>query len=383
MNPELRIAMIIHGYLPLIGGAERQLGALAPRMQQQGMEVHVLTRRVNGLPAFEVIEGVQVHRLPAPGPKLSASLIFTRAALTLLDKLRPDVIHAHELFSATTTAIAARRRWGIPVTVTAHRSGPIGDVQRLQQKLFGAQRLATFAREVDAFIVISQEIDAELAGAGVPAERRHFIPNGVDSQRFAPLAAGDKAALRSRLGLPGDAPLVVFSGRLEPEKRINHLIACWPEVRTRHANAQLLLLGSGSQERALRQSAGEGVRFIGSVDDVTPYLQAGDIFVLPSVAEGLSVALLEAMSSGLAVIATAVGGSPQLVASGANGLLIPPDDPPALRQALLDVCADEALRQAYGRAARQHILENYAITSMVTRLQAVYRQLCKREGTVL
>lgn len=118
----MRVAMIIQGYYPRLGGAERQLGAIAPRLQAMGVNIQVLTRRYPGLKSREDVAGIPVHRLPVPGPKPLASLAFTMSALLLLRKLRPDIIHAHELFSPATTAVAARRLLGIPVVVKILRS---------------------------------------------------------------------------------------------------------------------------------------------------------------------------------------------------------------------------------------------------------------------
>ncbi|MBI3243732.1 MAG: glycosyltransferase family 4 protein [Chloroflexi bacterium] len=370
-NQALRVAMIIQGYHPLVGGAERQLAAVAPLLQARGVDVHILTRRYPGLAAFEMIGGVPVHRLPIPGPKAVASAVFTLAALPLLWRLRPHVIHAYSLFSPATTAVTAKRLLGAPVVVKVLRGGALGDVIRLQQKSSGEGRMALFRKQVDAFVVISQEIDAELAAAGVPPERRVFLPNGVDIGHFAP---ADKQALRSKLGLPG-APIVVFAGRLAAEKRVDQLLALWPAARAAHAGATLLIIGTGEQELALKRAAGEGVQFVGQVDDVAPYLKAADLFVLPSSTEGLSNAMLEAMATGLPVVATSVGGTTDLITPGENGLLVPPDSPPALQEALLTLLADEARRTEMGRRGREQVLGDYALPAVAGRLRNLYNQL--------
>jgi glycosyltransferase involved in cell wall biosynthesis len=370
----LRVVMMMQGYHPLVGGAERQVGALAPLLQQQGVDVQIITRRYHGLKRFERVEGIPVHRVPVPGPKPLASLSYTVAALPLARRLRPDVIHAHELLSPTTTAITARRLFGVPVVVTAHRSGPPGDVQRLQQKAFGRRRLKLFREQVDLFTVISREIDEELASIGVPPERRVFIPNGVDTGRFAPVAPDVKSSLRVSMGLP-EGPLVIFTGRFVPEKRVRHLIEIWPAVRKARPAASLLLLGAGSEEEGLRRSAGDGIHFCGMVDDVAPYLQAADLFVLPSAAEGLSVALLEALSTALPVVVTAVGGAGDVVESGENGWLVPPDDPRALQEAIVSVLGDERRQDTIGRKGRDTVLRDYSLPEVSSRLRRVYEAL--------
>ena len=168
MNSPLRVAMIIQGYHPRVGGAERQLAAVAPRLQARGLDVHVLTRRYPGLAAEETVNGVPVHRLPIPGPKRVGSLVFLAAALLKLRQLRPQIIHAHELLSPTTTALAARRLWKTPVVAKVLRGGAVGDLAKLRRNSLSASRLCPLQTQVDRFIVVSREIDRELEAAGIP-----------------------------------------------------------------------------------------------------------------------------------------------------------------------------------------------------------------------
>jgi len=177
-HQRLHVAMIIQAYLPLLGGAERQLAALAPLLSDQGVDISVITRRYPELKEFEWVDGVPVYRLPVPGPKPVASLAFSLAALPLLQRLRPDVIHAHELLSPTTTAVTAKRRFHIPVVAKVLRGGVLGDLAKLERKPFGRKRMQTFKQQVDRFIVISQEIDAELASGGWLRRSGFLFPTG-------------------------------------------------------------------------------------------------------------------------------------------------------------------------------------------------------------
>lgn len=370
----IRVAMLIQGYYPAVGGAERQLAALAPRLQELGVRVHVLTRRMPGLESFEIVDGVPVHRLPCGGPKAIKSLTYTMSALAFLRRLRPDLIHVHDLYSPATTALAAKWLFGTPVVAKIPRGGPLGDLARLRSRRLGARRIAWLRRQVDRFVVISREIESELEGIGVPGARRILIPNGVDTAHFAPVAAEQRSALRRHLDLP-ETPIVVYTGRLAPEKRLEDLVAIWPEVRARHPAAQLLLIGSGDQRAALARVAGEGVRFVGPVLDVAPYLQAADLFVLPSSAEGLSNSLLEAMSTALPCVATAVGGGPELLDGGEAGRLVPPGDTAALGRAVLSLLDEPARRSALGRRARERIETHYSLSAVAERFPELYRDL--------
>ncbi|MBU1660370.1 MAG: glycosyltransferase family 4 protein [Chloroflexi bacterium] len=366
--------MLIHSYHPRVGGAERQVAALIPGLLAQGVAVDVITRRHPGLASYEQIDGVPVHRLPVPGPKPIASLAFTLTALPLLRRLRPDLIHAHELFSTTTTAVAAKRLFDYPVVVTLHGGGGFNEIVRLQKKALGAYRLSVFAKTVDSFVAISRELDAELERIGIPPEHRAFIPNAVDTDHFQPLPHREKMAQRSALGLP-DVPLAVFTGRLAPEKRLDRLIAIWPDVRQIHPEACLLILGTGTEAARIERAAGEGVRFLGQVERVLPYLQASDVFVLPSEREGLSVALLEAMSAGLSVLATDVGGTPDVIEHGVTGWLVPPDAPEVMRDGLLTLLTDADLRTRLGRRARECVVAEYSLPIAAARLTNLYTRL--------
>ncbi|MBI5828264.1 MAG: glycosyltransferase family 4 protein [Chloroflexi bacterium] len=364
MNARLEVAMLIQGYLPRVGGAERQLAYVAPLLQAQKVRVDVITRRYPGLTAFEVVNGVPVHRMPVPGPKALASLSYTVAAVSLLRRLRPNVVHAHEMFSPATTALAARAVLGCAVVVTAHRSGVLGDVYRLRRRALGAQRINALRRNVDAFVTISREIDSELEALGIPAEQRVFIPNGVDTERFAPLPPDKKQAMRAMLGLPADAPIVIFTGRLAPEKQRDKLV--------------LLIVGTGDELPGLKTLAEAGVRFAGPVENVAQYLQAADMFVLPSLAEGLSVALLEAMAAGLAAVATSVGGTPEVIEHEATGWLAPPGDSAALRDSLITLLNNPDCRIHLGQRARERVIRDYTLSASVVKLRGVYEVVSER-----
>lgn len=370
----IRVAMIIQAYHPHVGGAERQLAAIAPRLQRQGVDVHVLTRQQSGLPRYELINGIPIHRIPAPGNPALASLAFTTLALSLLAYLRPQLIHAHEMLSPTTTAVFAKRLFRIPIVTKVLRGGDLGDIAWLKNHQVGRQRLATFRQSVDRFIAISREIDRELESMGVAPNRRVFIPNGVNTQQYAPVTPAEKANLRHKLGLPS-GPLAVFAGRLSPEKRVEHLLAIWPLLRQQHPDASLLILGSGPDEPGLHAQAGPGVHLLGHVDNVAPYLKAADLFLLPSHTEGLSNALLEAMSTGLPCIATRVGGALDLLDHTQNGWLVDRNAPDQMLEALDLLLDNPAQRYYLGRQARQLIVRDYSIGNTVDRLSQLYDSL--------
>lgn len=371
----LRVAMIIQRYFPHVGGAERQLNAVAQGLQVEGIEVHIVTQRyARHLPAYEEMHGVPVHRLPVPGPKRVGGLVFMLAAQVALRRIRPDVVHAHGLLSPTTAGVLFKRWSGTPIVSKSMRGGKLGDMERMRRNRLSSSRISSVFPRVDRFIVISREIREELAAAGVPETQMAFIPNGVDRAHYVPLALAEKQRQRARLGL-GDGPVAIFTGRLSHEKRVAELIEAWGRVRGEFPDAQLLVLGTGPEADRLAAMGVPGVRLLGHVDNVRDYLQAADIFVLPSSTEGLSNAMLEAMATGLAVIVTEVGGAPDLIAHGEQGWLIAPDVPGELDAGLRTLLRDGELRARMGLAARERVLADYALDVTVARLCALYRDV--------
>ena len=265
---------------------------------------------------------------------------------------------------------------GVPFVAVSHRSGPIGDVGRHDGSKRGQRTLAKIRDRAAMVIGVSDEIDAEIAELGVPPQRRAVIRNGVDTERFAPLDAQAKSALRCELGLSGD-PMVVFTGRLMPEKRVDLLLRLWSELEQARG-ATLVIVGTGDEEGRLRAMQTEGVVFTGSVQDVAPYLRSADIFVLPSTAEGLSNALLEAQASGLACIVTDVGAARAVVDDGRNGMVVDPTSDEQLAEALRSLLTDAALRSRLGEAARAQAVDNFSIAATVRGFLDVYRTIWGR-----
>lgn len=369
----MRVAMVILDHLPLEGGAQRQLAAVAPLLERRGVEVHVLTRRAPGLARRAEVAGIPVHRLPAPGTKATASLGFTAAALTRLAALRPDVVHAYSLFSPATIAALAKQLLGAATVVKVLRGGRAGDVERLRAKAFSRARIRWIRATTDRFVAISGEIDAELEALGIPRERRRSIPNGVDTDRFQPATPALRRQRRRELALP-DAPTVVYCGRLVAEKQVDLLLDAWKGIQQSQPGASLVIVGAGPESAKLARLAGRGVQLAGEQVDVLPYLQAADVFALPSATEGLSNALLEAMAVGLPVVATRVGGTTDVVVDGVSGRLVAPGDRDALREVLGSVLSDPA-RAGLGARARECVVDAYALPSVADRLVALYQEL--------
>lgn len=380
MKTPLHVVMLMHDYLPLGGGAETQVAALGPVLRDYGVNISVLARRYPGLKAHELIDDIPVYRILSPGPRMLKSLSYTLLGTQLTGKLKPDLIHAHTFISPATTGLVAKSLFGKPFVLTAHSRGEYGDVRRLQKKRSGIQRLQALKKQVDAFVCISSDIDNELAEIGVPADRRHFIPNGVDAEHFQPLSMEKQKQLRTTLDIPENAQVAIFAGRLAPIKRVNNLLTVWKDVKEAYPESLLLILGSGELENELKQMAGEGVRFTGRVNNVSDYLQVADVFVLPSLSEALSISMLEAMACSLPVVITRVGGASDAIEHKHSGWLIEPDNLSDLKEAILNIFDDEALRYQLGKNARERILRDFHLPIIASRLRALYDELLKQQS---
>ncbi len=375
------IAILTALFPPSVGGIQTQTLALARGLAAGGAEVHVVTRPAPGRPAREEIDGVTVHRAGiSRGPGPAATVAYVGLAARIVSGLgnRVAVAHAHQMLSPASAALVSRAVRGLPFVVTAHASGSIGEIAHLsRQGALGRIRLAALARLASAFVAVSAPIRDELIDAGIPDRRIRRIPNGVDTRRFAPADPAERARLRAMLGLPG-GPVAIYSGRLAPEKGPDVLLDAWAEARRLSVAGTLCLVGEGPdlaalRARAVRLGVAGSVRFPGACTDVAAWLRAADAFVLPSRAEGLSVALIEAMACGLPVVATDVGGTRD--AAGEGALLVPPERPAEIAEALAAVLAGGERARALGEAGRARAVERYGIERVAARHLELYAEV--------
>ena len=368
--------MLVNEFPPLpVGGAERQAERLSGFLARRGWQVLVLTRSASGLPACEQRSGFEIRRIRTPGSGKIKSLTFFLAVIGTLwkERRRYSLLHAHLAFGPALAAALVGPLLHKPVIVKLGNSGPFGDIQTSQRTGRGRFRLAILRRWVSVIIVLDTRMNAEAAAAGFQNTR--LMPNGVDAGYFQPCP--EKEAVKSRLGFAGSV-LLLFTGRLESQKSLDTLLKGFSLAQQEHPNLRLVLVGDGLEKPGLEQLAarlglGEAVMFAGSQTDVRSYLDAADVFVLPSLAEGISNALLEAMSCGLACIATSVGGTPEVL--GTCGLLVEPDQPEALAQAISQLVSNPQQARQFGAQARQRILAEYDIHIVGEHYIQLYNEL--------
>ncbi|MGD2205253.1 MAG: glycosyltransferase family 4 protein [Anaerolineae bacterium] len=377
---EVGVCMICTEFYPLVGGMQTHTLQLSRHLQRHGVHVTVMTRHYDNLPSFERVDGVDVHRVFTWNRSWAgASLSFTLASIQFLIQQRAkyQIIHSHQVYSPATIGLIGQSLLGKKLVVNPHRGGYLGDVYRLSERRFGQQRLALLRDKADCFIVISREIEKELQQIGVPQSKLKFIPNGVNTDHFVPVEDRRKEHLKQRLDLP-KGPIVAFVGRLVPAKNVSLLVDLWE--RFPDTGAHLLILGDGPRRASLENSCQDKgltdkVLFTGNVENVAQYLQCSDIYVLPSLTEGLPVALLEAMACSLPVVASSVGGVPELLQDGVNGFLVSPGNAQDFHDKLATLLVDRELQHKMGSQARQTILSNYSLSTISERYLALYKDL--------
>ncbi len=374
--------MVSAHFPPTIGGTEGQAHALAAGLVSAGHRMTVLTMARPGTPGHEELDGVRLERvLTGRGRGIVFATTYGLSLLRHLRRLQPGhgILHAHHLYLEAMTAVWVGLRAGLPIIAKVAGGGANGDFARLRRT--GLARGLPLLRRLSRVVAVSAAIEAELLAHGFAPDRIARIPNGVDVGRFAP--APDPEAARAQAGLGPET--VLFLGRLSPEKGLDAALSAWSRVAPRHPGARLVLVGDGSARSSLEAQArtlglGETVRFLPERSDPEVVLRASQIFLLPSRSEGMSNALLEAMATGLACVATHIGGNNELLEHGTTGLLVPPGDAPALANALVALLEDPGLRTRLGRAARTVAIERYAMDRVVRRYADLYGMLTRGTG---
>jgi starch synthase len=322
---------------------------------------------------------VRVQRFPAATLPGDAHWPYLRGLGAWLRREAPrfDVLHAHSYgFHHTLSAWLAARVADRPFVLTPHFhpqwSMELGPRRRHLRAAFDAVMKRSLLEGPDAIVCVSRE-EARWLAPPRP-ERLHFIPNAVHP---APFAAARGGPLRERLGLRG--PSALFVGRLAANKGLHTLLDAW---RAMPEDATLLVAGDGHlarelRERAAREGLGDRVRLLGAVSDeeLRQAYAAADVFVLPSEYEAFGIVLLEAMAAGKPVVATRVGGMPEVVEEGRTGLLVPYGDAPALATAMGEVLGDPKRARAMGEAGRDRVQAGFTWDAVVTKVERLYEGL--------
>jgi glycosyltransferase involved in cell wall biosynthesis len=374
----LRVGYIVSYFHPFASGAERQALAQGIELVRRGHTVHVITRSVPGYPIDdEEYRGLFIHRWVRTidrGPLFALS--FVAGVVRALRRFRGEleVVHTHQgLWEAIATGLA--RQWlpRTPTLVQPASSGFYGEADELRRKR-GSRYLQKIILRNTAFAAISAEIERQWLELGVPAGRMVRMASGVDAEHFHPGPSAVESSLLPR-------PRVVFTGRLHPQKNLPVLLEAWTTV-ARQTSANLILIGPGSDRQALAELAvslgiTDRVQFVGAVPDPAEHLRAADVFVLPSVAEGMSNSLLEAMATGLPCIVSGIGGNTDLVDDGRTGVVVHEASPDAWSSGLLGLLRDPSRAKSLGAEARGRIDSEFSLPVVVDRYVELYHKLIR------
>jgi glycosyltransferase involved in cell wall biosynthesis len=365
-----RILLVVDSVYPALGGAERQVELLAKAFRERGHQVHIVCPllRPDDLP-FEIVDGTPVERLRYPHIKKFGSLLLCASfAVWLLRHRRSfDAMHIHTVHILAAVAGMVRPLLAMPIAIKVTGAwefeGGLLD-PAIQHKPF-IRALNWGVKRVDYVQCISEFTRDMARQAGYPDRMLKMIPNAVDTDRF-----------RRSAEPVSDVPCVVYVGRLRTVKGVYMLLDAWADV-VREVPARLLIAGDGPEGEAMLAKVAElgiadSIEFLGAVDDVPAVHARGCIYAQPSFQEGMPNSVLEAMASGLPVVATQISGNVDLVFDDDNGLLVPSGDAPAMGRALVALLKDPERARRMGLRSRERVTQRYGLDAVIGELIAIY-----------
>lgn len=376
------VLMISQTFYPLRGGAEKQAFELSKALVKKGVRVSVITRRSPGLPEHETLAGVKIERFKICCSGAADSLWFMLKVFfyMLAHRAEYDAAHVHLASSPAVAAVLAGRIAGKKIVVKLGRGRGLDELTLSRKTFLGRLKLKFFSLTGPEILVLNREAfewlktSSEFRGLKV-----RLFRNGVDTGRYTPPLYHEKIAAKAAVGLENEAMFLAV-GRLVPEKRIREFVELWAEVLGEEGakpDIRLVIVGEGPEEKNLKEAVsklelGASVVLAGPKDDLLPYYRAADVFVLPSLTEGMSNSMLEAMACGVAVMASRVDGAKDAVTDGESGCLFDPLSPAEIKQCLRRYIADRGLALRMGERARATAVERYSMARVADEIMEIY-----------
>ncbi len=362
--------------LNVIGGAEKLMPRLLSHLDRKRFFPTVVCLHGGDGPVADEIRALGIPIVDL-GMTAKWRLDALRGLYLLLRRERPSILHA-SLFHANIAARVLGRAAGVPVIITWRHGVEIGGTLR--------ESINRWTSRLDDKVVATCNLvrQIEVEHARVPPDKVTTIYNGIDMKDF-PSNPGAAAIVRQTFDVQPDSLLIGTIGRLHRAKGLPDLLSAMVRVQEYDPEARLLLVGGGELREELETQAetlglSNAVIFAGIRNNIPEILGALDLFVLPSLWEGLPLVLLEAMAAGLPVVATAVGGTPEVVVDGVTGLLVPPHDPQSLAQAIIRLLGDPDLRRRMGQAGRERVERHFTVERMVRETESLYEMLLREKG---
>lgn len=368
----MKIAILVSMYLPKwLGGAELATKYIAEHLLKGGSEVYILTSQDKGLLREERRGKLFVQRISYPKIKILGVALFWLKLFFSLRKIRPDIIHCQGLQIAP-SALLAKKFLGLPYLVYCHGSDVY--LPWKFKSLISEQVL----KNANAVVALTEDMKKKVEEL---YNRKIFvIPNGIELKNFKNLS---KDIARQKLKLAKEEKFLVFVGTLKQVKGLKYLIEAVKILKGKMPEMRLLIIGEGGEKENLQEQVEklklkQNVIFFGKLanEKIPEYMIASDIFVLPSLSEGLPVTVLEAMAAGLPIVATQVGGLPEIVKQGQNGFLVEAKEPEILAQKILTLLSDEKLRNSMS-LNNQKEAKKYSWDLIVAKLINLY-SLCQK-----
>jgi glycosyltransferase involved in cell wall biosynthesis len=359
-----------------VGGAESQVVTLASALNSDRYKVYVCCLGHEGIQAnFLRARGIQVVSL---NMRLRYLPITACRLYFLIKHLNPEIVHTH-LYHAGILGRLISKLAGVPVIIaTEHGMYP-------WKKRFHWFLERPINRFTDKVTAVSEEIrQHHINNQAIIPKKIIIVPNAVDIERFSRTFSRER--VRAELGIEALFPVVGTVARLVHPKRLDYFLAAARMVCDIIPQARFLIIGDGPLREVLENQAfqleliPEYVMFLGSRQDIPDLLSALDIFVLSSETEGLPVSMLEAMAASRPVVATRVGGIPQVIEDGHNGLLVSPHDPTSLAKAILTLMGNNALRESVATNGYQMVRARFSTTMVVQQIVALYDSLLDEKG---
>jgi len=366
----MKIAILVLLFPPKwLAGTEIATYNIAKYLAKRGHEVHVITTLDDYLPKESMEEGFYVHRIRCPKVRYLGIILFWGKALLTLRKVNPDMIHAQSV-KIGITGFLAKKLLKKPYIVWGR--GTDVYLRWFIEKLISRSVL----KNADAVISLTEDMKQEMQK--IYNRQIFVIPNGVELRKFENLS---KESARRKLHVEANEKIILFAGRLHFLKGVRYLIEAMDVVRNEVVKTRLILVGDGGErdylEGIVKELNLEGyITFVGQVshEEVPYYMIAADAFVLPSLSEGFPVVILEAMASGLSIIATRVGGLPEVVRDRENGFLVEPKNSQQIAEKILTLLKDDKEREKISSNNKRKAME-YSWDNITSMLEEIYQKL--------
>ncbi len=383
-----RVLMVTGAYFPETSGGGLQARAVIRALRHDADFVVLTTSADPSLPDRSDEDGIPIRRVhvdvQSASSTLTAAIRFTAAFVGLTPRI--DIVNLHGFSKKAVMLAALSRLFGKRFVLTLQTS--VHDEPAAARDAGWASDWAY--RSADLYLSVSPGISRGYLSAHLPASRLRQVCNAVETDRFRPALPGEREELRRELGLPPDLALLLFVGFFSRDKRPDAMYRAWSEIAKRDTCSALVMVGATRavhgevdttlapliREQAARDGVADRLFFVEATTAIERYFRAADVYVLPSVREGLPLALIEAMSSGLPCVASRLEGSTDvLIEHQVNGLLVAPDDEADMAAALRLLLLDRRASARLGTAARNTVLDRYAIQTAAPAWLAAYQEL--------